>query len=810
MLRSYLKIALRNLQKHPMLSLINSGGLAVGLAGVLLIVQFVWFERSFDRQSPHADQIWRVYIENYTNGTLDTRDANSHSAIGPALKAQLPEVVDYTRLYNARDLAVFRGQTPLLQQKAYAADEGFLRMFAPELRSGQVRGALSRPFTVVLTASAARRYFGNENPVGKTLRMAGGWFTGLHTVTAVVDDPPAATHFHYEMLLSYQTLYSRGHSDNWENYWDYNYVQLHPSADPARVQRKLAELGSRHLKGNNFRLRMQALTDIHLHSDLTYEHEPNGSARIVSFLMGIAAVILLLAWINYSNLTTARSLVRAKEVAMRKIIGANRRQLVGQFLGEAFLMNAVAVGLAIGIVQTVGPVFDELTGRPLTASGFLDSPVFGLTVAGLFLMSVLGSGLYPSLVLSGYEPLMAFRFTGSRSGRGWRLRQMLVVGQFVCTVVLLIATLTIYRQLTFMQNHDLGLSIDQTLVVRAPLHDYEQDSIYRTKFAVFQAETARLPALRRMAASSVVPGAGVDAIGGTSNGVYWKKRPANNRQTFYFVYVDEAFMNMFGVRQLAGSGFRANDPQWRNRYLLNRSAQKALGFPSPAAAVNETLVFGSQSSGERTDNRIVGVVDDFHIESLKTPTRPTLYLCAPSNQLTYLSFKLDPSHLQASLDQMNQIWKRIYPESPFDFFFLDQKFDQQYRSERQFSQLFSLFTGLAVLIACLGLLGLAAFAAEQRTKEIGIRKVLGASVSGIVALLSKDFMKLVAIAFVLACPLGGWVMHRWLRDFAYRVDLEWWTFALAGALAVGIALLTVAYQAVKAALMNPVKSLRTE
>ncbi len=810
MLRNYLKIASRNLWRNKGFSVITVAGLAIGLAACLLIVQYVWFEKSYDRQSPYAEQIWRIYTENYTNGAVEARDANSHSAIGPALKAELPEVMEYARVYNARDLAAFSGNTPLLQQRAYAVDDGFLSMFPYRTIYGQTDKALSHPRTVVLTESAARRYFGNKNPVGQLLRLTGGWFTGLHTVTAVIEDVPSNVHFKFEMLLSYQTLYAEGHEDNWENYWDYNYFQLRPDADPGKVRAKLAELNQKYLSKSTLRLRMQPLTDIHLHSDLTYEHEPNGSDRIVYFLGLIAIVILFIAWINYSNLTTARSLSRAKEVGLRKTIGAERRQLIGQFLTEAFLINVLAVILAIVLMQSASSVFDQLTGRPLSGSGFTDSWVFGLFIAGLFLVSIIGSGTYPALVLSGYKPLSMLRGSFARSGQGASLRRALVVVQLVCTVVMLVATITIYRQLTYMQHHDLGLSVDQMLVLKAPLHDYREDSVYRTRFDVFQTEAGQLPGVLSMATSSVVPGDGINGISGTSNGVYWKKNITDQKQTFYFVSVDAHFLDTYGVKTLAGEPFPESSPQWRSRYIINRAALKALGFPSPEAAVGESLVFGSTETSEGDEKKIVGVVEDFHIESLRQPTRPTLYLCPPSNGMDYISLKLDSRQMPASLDRISGLWKQLYPESPFEYFFLDQKFDEQYKAERRFSYLFSLFTGLAVFVACLGLFGLAAFTAEQRTKEIGIRKVLGASIASIVALLSSDFLKLVGLAIVIAAPIAWYGMNQWLTEFAYRIGLDWWVFAAAGLLVMGVALLTVSFQSVKAALMNPVKSLRSE
>jgi putative ABC transport system permease protein len=402
------------------------------------------------------------------------------------------------------------------------------------------------------------------------------------------------------------------------------------------------------------------------------------------------------------------------------------------------------------------------------------------------------------------------RRVAERASSGWGLRRTLVVGQFVGTVVMLVAIITVYRQLQFLQHHDLGLSIDQMLVVKAPLHDFNQDSIYRTRFDVFRAGATQIAGVQHMTTSSVVPGDGINTIGGSSSGVYWKKRVTSDPQTFYFVNVDEKFIDTYGVRRLAGSGFRANEPQWRNRFIINRAALKALGFPSAEAAVNEALVFGTTERAQATDSRIVGVIDDFHIESLKLPTRPTLYTCAPPSQMAYYSFRLEANRIKSSIEQIGQLWKQLYPDSPFNYFFLDQKFNEQYRAERQFSQLFGFFTGLAILIACLGLFGLATFTAEQRTKEIGVRKVLGASVSSIVTLLSKDFLKLVLIAVVIASPLAWWAMTEWLTGFAYKIDIEWWVFLLAGTLAMGIALLTVSFQSVKAALMNPVKSLRSE
>jgi putative ABC transport system permease protein len=479
-------------------------------------------------------------------------------------------------------------------------------------------------------------------------------------------------------------------------------------------------------------------------------------------------------------------------------------------MGEAFLINMLAVGLALLLMQLSSPLFDELTGRPLTNSGFTNSLDFFILVVGLLLVSMLGSGLYPSLMLSGHTPIGMLRRVAERASSGWGLRRTLVVGQFVGTVVMLVAIITVYRQLQFLQHHDLGLSIDQMLVVKAPLHDFNQDSIYRTRFDVFRAGTTQIAGVQHMTTSSVVPGDGINTIGGSSSGVYWKKRVTSDPQTFYFVNVDEKFIDTYGVRRLAGSGFRAIEPQWRNRFIINRAALKALGFPSAEAAVNEALVFGTTERAQATDSRIVGVIDDFHIESLKLPTRPTLYTCAPPSQMAYYSFRLEANRIKSSIEQIGQLWKQLYPDSPFNYFFLDQKFNEQYRAERQFSQLFGFFTGLAILIACLGLFGLATFTAEQRTKEIGVRKVLGASVSSIVTLLSKDFLKLVLIAVVIASPLAWWAMTEWLTGFAYKIDIEWWVFLLAGTLAMGIALLTVSFQSVKAALMNPVKSLRSE
>lgn len=792
-----------------MFALVNIAGLALAVAACLLIGLAIQYEWNYDRQSPHAPHIWRAYNETITDGKVVTQDANTHAILGPSLKTDLPEVVAFTRLYNhgQKEVNVVYEQMPHKIANAWMADTGFFQLFPQQFLAGDAATCLKEPYSVVLTQTTAAQLFGSKDPIGQVLQAPGGWFAGSYTVTALVADPPSNTHLKFGLLASYETRHAQGHEDSWSDYWDYTYFQLAPQANVSHVKGQLALYSDKHLKKEGIRLNMQPLTEIHLHSKLTYEIEPNSDARTIRALAAIALFILGIAFINYINLTTAQALLRAKEVAVRKVVGAVRRQLVGQFLTEGALVSALSVLLALLLLGLVLPLFENFLGKPLTGyAGFKQE--FWLLVPAVWVAGILCACLYPAVLLSRYSPLSLLRGRAGLPGKN-TLRRVLVVFQFSCSVALLIGILVIVQQLRFLRNHDKGLSLDRIITLKIPDMDWRQDSLNRQRMEYLREQLSQLAGVKSIAASGIVPGQGIATISGTSGGLFWTENPASvTSATIYFYNTEPSFFSTYSIRFVAGAPFKAANPRDATQHLvINESARRLFGFPSAEAAIGQEVAYQSNPGYRMT---IHGVVADFHIESSKEPVRPTLYYCTPALTTGYLSVKADESSTQNLLRTMEPVWKKVFPESHFEPVFLQQQFNQQHKPQEQLAVIVTGFTAFAIFIACLGLLGLAFITAGQRTKEIGVRKVLGASVAGIVALLSKDYLKLVLIAVAVGSPVAGWVMNKWLQDFAYRIEIEWWMFVSAGLLALLIALLTVSFQSIKAARRNPVKSLRTE
>lgn len=811
MFKNVLQITLRRLWQHKSYSLINIFGLSLGMAAFLVLIQYLRHEWSYDQQSPYAANIWRAYNETVADGTVLTQDANTHSALGPALKTDLPEVLDYTRLYNRNENSVtfIMPERPVKLQGAWMVDPGFLRMFPQQFLQGNAQTSLEEPYQVVLTRSAAQLLFPQQKALGKILEVKGGVFEGKFTVSGIVADPEQNTHLKFNALFSMQSRYVAGFEDNWSGYWDYNYFQLSPKANPDRVKAQLARYSNTHLKSEGIRLNMQNLKDIHLGSNLMYEIEANIDPRTLQMLLLIALFILGIAFVNYINLSTARAMERAKEVSLRKVIGAKRWQLIGQFLLEGLLLNVVALLLALAIVQYSSPAFARMTGRDI-----LHIPGYDLTfiwiclgtlVAGLAL-----AALYPAFVLSAYAPGEILRNRWMGNAAGGNLRKALVVVQFACSVGLIISVLVVQGQLQFMQKADLGLSLDQLLALKTPAFDWREDSLQRSKMAVLKNELTQIPSVRSIASSEIVPGLGISTISGTSSGMYWLKTPnAVTHSTIYNLGTDVDFFPTFGVKFLAGSFYPSKDRRHAHENLvINESALRVLGFPSARAAIGEQIAYQGNTDGFRMTIR--GVVADFHIESLKEPARPTLYTCLPSVENGYLSLKFDAAQTATLLPALNQAWKKVFPEHHLDYWFLDQQFLEQYQSEQRLAKVFSLFAALAVGIACLGLFGLAAYLVVQRRKEVGVRKVLGAGVAQIVAMLSGDFLKLILVAIVIGSPIAWYVMDQWLEGFANRITFQWYFVPVAGVVVIVVALLAVGAQSVRAALENPVDALRGE
>lgn len=805
MFQHYLRFLLR---KQSVFTAINFGGLVIGMTAALLLFRYVRYEQTYDRQSPHADHIWRVFNQTVDGQTVVTEDANTHSAVGPALKADVADVVDYARLYcgNSPEMVVLAENKPFEVARCYATDPGFLRMFPPQGLHGDLARSLDEPYRAVLTRTQAERLFGTADAVGRVLRISEGMLAAEYAVAAVVADPPENTHLKFNLLVSYATKYALGHQDNFDSYWDYNYIQLAPGAGLESVRQKLADINGTHLKNEGIRLEIQRFADIHLHSALTYELEPNGSARIVHFLGLIALLILGIAFVNYVNLATAFAGARGKEVGIRKAVGAGRGAIAGQFLLESLLVSAAAFGVAAVLYRELLPTFSDLLGRPLAASAF-DWGFWGIS-GGLAVALALLTGWYPALQLAAFRPSETLR---GQLGivRGNALRKGLVVAQFACSAGLIFGVLVVGRQLDFLKKHDLGAQIEQVVTLKSVRRESHEDTLSVQKLALFKTACGQMPGVRGMALSSMAPGVGINGISGSNRPLRWTQQPGFARGTSYFVNTDEHFFDFFGIRVLAGEHRFHTDQAARYRNVsINQAMLHALGFPSPEAAVGQQIAYENSEGGATMT--VAAVVEDFHIESLKTTPKPTLYYCFAPEQLHYLSLKVAPENMETTLAAMQRAWSGIYPDKPFRYWFLDEHFAQQYRQETQFARVFGLFAGLAIVISCLGLLGLAAYNVRRRRKEIGIRKVLGGTVTGIAALLVRDFLKLVLLAALVATPAAYYLLEDWLADFAYRIAIPWWLAAAAASVVVGTALATVSFQSMRAALADPVDSLRSE
>ncbi len=804
MLKNYLKTAFRNFLRNKGNTIINIVGLASGIAVFFLIIQYVSFELSYDSFNKNTDRIFRIVNNRIYSDKLD-KSAGCPPAIAPTLKKEYPEVMESTRLRGA-DVTFINAEKNISEniEKVYYTEPSFLKIFSFPLLKGSVSSVLEEPYSVIISESVSQRYFRNENPVNKEIELVNEYGNHNYKITGVFKDVMPNSHIKFNMLISYKTIIAQNKQA--EYYWGWNafntYVLLAPNTDPKALEAKFPAMVEKYKNYESSYKRvyqLQPIKDIHLYSNLRYEPEVNGSAETVKFLSIIALFVLILAWINYINLSTSRSLMRAKEVGVRKILGSNRLQLIRQFLSESFMLNAISLGLAFIIDIIVLPYFNQLTGKPLSI-GLLQNN-WGLLIttfgAGTFL-----SGIYPAFVMSSFNPLMALKTKSGRISGKINLRKALVIFQFAVSIILIASTLVVYMQLSFMRSKDLGVNIDQTLILNAPTG---KGSSY-SSVTNFKDALLTIPGVKNVSASASVPGKGYS---NASSGVRkFGSNPEDGTQGFY-IDVDENYFKLFEVPLVAGRSF-TRDSRFNNEIILNEEAVKVYGFKNPEDAVNNKLIFdgfGGQSI------KIVGVIRNYHQESLKSALLPVIFNPINADDLNlskYFSLKVESQNIQQTLSQIRNKWDEIYPNQPFKYNFLDEVFNSQYKADQQFGKVFGLFTFLAIVISCLGLLGLASFSNLQRTKEIGVRKVLGASVPGIISMLSIDFTKCVLIANIIAWPVTYFIMNKWLQDFAYRINISWWIFILSGGIALMIALAAVSYHAVKAAVANPIKALRYE
>ncbi len=793
MFKNYLKIAFRNLAKTKGFSSINIMGLAVGMTACFLIFLYVQFELSYDSFHEKGDRIYRVVadIKTPTEVIVNSRPA---WAVPQNMKSEFPEVDAAVRIAQDRVL-VRKGDIKINEENAAWVDSSFFRVFNFKLLKGDPTTALREQFTTVLSETASRKFFGNKDPIGETLLISDDGFPTK--VTGLMKDMPENAQFRADMLISMTTQtqnLARGVDSMWGGYWPLAYVMLKPDADAKALEAKLPAFLERR-NGTEMKqsqmfptLFLEPLKDVYLHS--TRDGEKKGNIVNVYIFSVVAIFILLIACINFVNLTTARAAERAKEVGIRKVVGADKDQLTRQFVGESVIITLIAFLFSLLFSSLLLPFFNQLAGKTIS-TGIFDNISYVL----ILLLAAIGigllAGLYPALVLSSFKPVVVLKGKFSTGTRGIFLRKALVVSQFTVSIGLIIATIIVYDQMVFMRNQELGFNKDQVMVV----------DTYRDKGKdAFKQALKEIPAVKSVSLASSVPGGGNSIAYSQIRNVKGDMQVAN--LDVYFVDFD--YIDQYKIKTVAGRTFsKEYGTDTSKAMVLNEAAVKMFGYSSPEQAIGKTFKQWGR------EGEIIGVVKDFHFQSLQQPIKPLSMRIEPGNT-DLVSINVAAANLPATIAAVEKRWKEVVPTRPFSYFFMDEFFDRQYRADERFGKLFLNFAILAIFISCLGLLGLASYSTLQRTKEIGIRKVLGASTSNIVNLLSRDFLKLIALSAFIAFPIAWFMMSRWLQDFAYRIGLSWSTFLLAGALATFIALLTISFQAMRAALSNPVKTLRTE
>lgn len=809
MISNYLKIAFRNLMKYKFISFINLFGLTIGLTCCLLILTYILNELSYDRYSQNANNIYRVTrtFRNPETGASSLNLGTVAPPFGPLLENDFKEIKKITRLLP-------NGQTPMRyedkmfnERNVFFADENLFDFFKVDVVKGNPAKALNDPFCVMLSETIAKKYFGNDEALNKMIRIDNN--INLK-VTGVYKSFPANAHIHPEIMVSFNTLKDTaiyGEQQlrtNWGNNSFFTYLLMPDGFKPEKLEKQFPAFVDRHIDEGpqaKFKpsqwtsLQLQKLTDIHLYSHTDYEAEENGDIKRVYIFSAIALFILLIACINYMNLSTARSALRAREIGVRKVVGAQRKEIIAQFLSESVMVSFLALLIALALTWVALPWLNKLSGLQLNINALFSWKVFIPIVIIPFIVGTV-SGIYPALFMSSFRPVMVLKGLFKAGGGNISFRQVLVTLQFSISIILIISTAVVFKQLRYMQQKSLGF--DREHIVTLPYNNALGE-----RYKAFRNELLANSNVKDLGRSSRIPtGRLLDAMGSQ---IDRGDSLAPTNADIKFVSADHDFITTYGVKILAGRNFSRDFSTDTGSFLLNEAAVKILGLKNNEEAIGKNFQYGNRRG------QLIGVFNDFHFESMHQKIVP-LVLLVPRSQNNYgaISIKIAGQNIPASIAHVENTWRKFLPESPFQYTFLDENFDRLYQSELRQGTIFTVFACIAIFIACLGLFGLSAFAITQRIKEIGIRKVLGANVSTIVTLLSKDFLKLVLIATVIAFPIAWFAMRTWLEDFAYRINIPWWIFLLAGILAAVVALFTISFQAIKAALANPVKSLRTE
>ncbi|MBN1222684.1 MAG: ABC transporter permease [Candidatus Aminicenantes bacterium] len=786
MLKNYLKIAVRNLERHKMYSFLNIAGLAVGIACSLLITLWVLDELSFDRFHENAGRLYRVEFDQDYSGQLFHVNVSPHP-LGPALKEEIPEVEDASRVSPLGEILVKHGDKTFFEDTAAAVDPSFLEIFSFPLIKGDARTALEAPHSIVITEDKARKYFGHVDAIGKTLNVNNRLD---FTVTGVMKNVPRTSYLRFELMMPYELLRTSGQDlEKWTVNTTLTFALLQETTRPQSVAQKIQALVTKHGSGEDQEYSLRPLTQIHLYSYFGFG-EKKGNAQYIAIFSAIAAFVLLIACINFMNLATARSAKRAREVGMRKVVGAGKRQIIQQFYIESFVFVFLSLLLAVFLVWLVLPVFNSLSGKEIALSALARGRA-PLAVSGVLLVTGLIGGSYPALFLSSFHPVKVLKVTIGSGTSGSVFRKVLVVVQFSLSIALIIGTGIVYSQLGFIKEKSLGFEKD--LLLSIPIRGRDVQGSY----AAVKKEWLKHPGVVGVSASSDKP----SGIYSNSDGADWEGKDPEKDVSVHFTSVDYDYFETADMEMAEGRSYSLDFPSDKeSAYVVNEELRKLMGADS---AAGKRLTFGGKTC------TIIGVVKDFHFLSLKKKIEPLVLMLRPQ-YMNYILVRIHPENMTATLSDIKKTWNDVIPDFPFDYSFINEDFGLLYQAEDRMGGLLKYFSFLAVFIACLGLFGLASFAAEQRTREIGIRKVLGASIAKITFMLCGEFALLVLLANIIAWPIAFLAMQNWLLNFAYRTTVSWETFFFSGVLAFVIALFTVGYQAIKAALTNPARALKYE
>ena len=800
MIWNYIKVALRSIKRHKGYAFINIAGLAIGMACCLIIMLWVMDEMSFDRFHANRDNLFRVEQDQYYSGEIYHVNVTPHP-MGPGIKAEIPEIKDAARSSYLGTLLLKYEDKAFFEQGGRAVDPSFLTMLSFPLVRGESETALSTPSSLVLTEELALKYFGDEDPLGKVVTVNNEY---PFTVTGVLKNIPDNSVLQFDLLVHYDILKAVGmYSDSWGNNSITTLVQLHENASVADVNKKITDVRHSHMveryrdnpevlaqlsQGQRTQFMLMPITDIYLHGYFGFGHSP-GNIQFVYIFTVIGLFLLLIACINFMNLATARSAKRAKEVGLRKVVGASKKDLIGQFYGESVLMAFIALIFALIMVVLLLPTFNTLTGKSMSLMAALEVR-FLVGMLAITLVTGLIAGSYPALFLSSFHPARVLKGMLRSGGSSGLFRKILVVTQFTLSILLVIGTVVVYKQVKFMRGK--GLGYDKEHVIYLPLRG-ETSRSYET----LKQELLRDPQVINVSGTNHQP----THTGSNAGGAEWEGKDPELEVLISTNRVDYDYVETMKIEMVEGRTFSEDFPtDPTSAFLINEELATIMGAESAV---------GLRFDFQGIDGTVVGVMKNFHFQSVRYAIEPLAFMVSPES-VRYVVVRLPAGKIPEGIDSVRAVWQRIIPEYPFDYRFMDEDFDTMYRGDERVGSLLRAFTMIAVIIACLGLFGLASFMAEQRTKEIGVRKILGSTVIGIVVLLSKEFTKWVLLANIIAWPVAYFVMSRWLREFAYRTSLAWWVFLSAGFMALAAALVTVSYQSVKAALANPADSLRYE